>query len=454
MTVSPQAHALVNQAQCKRWRAFGFSLYFVVSFAFLFLAAGCNRATRPPVSKVVEVVITTPITDDVTDYQDFTGRLDAFMTVDIRPRVSGYVEKAHFVEGQVVHEGDLLFQIDPRTYKAEFDQAEANLKLAKADVLLQTRKLERGRQLVNSRTGAISPEDYDQLIAGREKAIATVGAMEATRDRAKLYFDFTRVTSPLTGRISRRLVDPGNLVNADQTVLTTIVTEDPMYVYFDVDERTYLDLVAMTSPSSSSWFSALRFPVMMRLANEEEFVQKGFVNFLDNRLNGNTGTVRMRGVFDNPKNILKSGLFARVRLPIGIPYKTLLIPDEAIQSDQGRKYVFVVKPAKDDQGKESEKVEYRAVTLGQSIQGLRAIKEGLDKDEHIIVSGMQRVRAGAVVQTKMQEPPKAPKSSLTRQLTESHSTTPSGGAPAVAPSLKDMPRLEQHGAHSHGKSRR
>ncbi len=387
---------------------------FAAMFAAVF-AAGCHRAAKPRETKAPEVIVTTPCAGEVTDYQDFTGRLDALKTVDVRPRVSGYVDEAPFKEGDFVHEGDLLFQIDPRTYQADFNQAEANLKQAEAELRLQIKNLERGRKLVAN--GSIGKEEYDQIVANHEKAIATVGSMKATRDRTKLYLGFTRVTAPLSGRISRRQVDPGNLVNADQTILTTIVTEDPLYAYFDVDERTYLELATATSSASSSWFSKLAFPVLMRLANEEEFTHVGHVNFLDNRVNANTGTVRMRGMFDNPRGHLKSGLFVRIRLPIGIPYKTLLVPDEALLSDQGRKYVYVVQTEKDDQGNEVERVKYRSVKLGQAINGLRAIKEGLKEGERVIVTGMQRVRPEAVVQVKTREPPQAPRSSLTDLLT-------------------------------------
>jgi RND family efflux transporter MFP subunit len=441
-----------------RRRSFGFGVAAVLLASLT--AAGCHRAAAPKMDKVVEVIVTTPIADDVTDYQDFTGRMDALKTVDIRPRVSGYVTEAPFAEGDLVKEGDLLFQIDPRTYKADLDQAEANLKQARAEVQLQSKRAERGRQLIQSR--AIGPEDFDQIIATRDKAVATVGAMEAARDRAKLYLEFTRVVAPplhddegrpLVGRISRRQVDPGNLVNADQTILTTLVSVDPMYAYFDVDERTYLELAALTSSGTNSWFSALRFPVLMRLANENEFTQKGKVNFLDNRLNANTGTVRMRGVFENTKGVLKSGLFVRIRLPIGVPYRALLVPDEALLSDQGRKYVFVVKKDKDKEGKEVDKVEYRSVQLGQSLQGLRVIKEGLKPGERVIVSGMQRVRPNMVVQVKNQEPPKPPHSSLTKLLMENRPAVEESKPSPAAPDLKEMPRLRSGESRHEGKSR-
>jgi membrane fusion protein, multidrug efflux system len=417
-------------------------------------SGGCHKTPPPKMNKVFEVVVTKPVMDEVTDYQDFTGRMDALKTVDIRPRVSGYITEAPFVEGDIVKEGDLLFQIDPRPYQAEVNQAEANLKLAQADVALQNKRAQRGIELVQKGSGAIGPEDYDQLIAAREKAIANVGSTKAALERAKLNLEFTHVKvpplrddlgRPLIGRISRRMVDPGNLVNADQTILTTLVSIDPVYAYFDVDERTYLELAAITAQGTNSFFSALQFPVLMRLANEEEFTTKGYVNFLDNRLNSNTGTVRMRGVFANPNGVFKAGLFVRIRLPIGVPYKTLMIPDEALMSDQGRKYVFVVKKEKNDKGEEVDKVEYRAVQLGQSLQGLRVIREGIKDGERVIVSGMQRVKPGAVVKAEMKEPPPPPPSPLTKILKEDRAAKVANppSSPPAAPSLKEMPRLQK-----------
>ncbi|HWY86034.1 MAG TPA: efflux RND transporter periplasmic adaptor subunit [Gemmataceae bacterium] len=372
--------------------------------------AGCDKALPAKESKNPKVKVTHPLTETVMDFQDFTGRLDAVKTVEIRARVSGYVTEVPFKEGDVVKEGDLLFQIDVRPYKADLNQAEANLKVAEAEQNLQVRNAERARVLLPA--NAISKEDYETVLAAMEKAAANVGAAKAAKERAELYLTYTRVTAPITGRISRRFVDPGNLINADTTVLTTVVTEDPMFAYFDVDERTYLDLLGSVAPGQHSWYEGLKLPVMMRLANEKEFDKMGVVDFVDNRVIANTGTVRMRGVFGNPAGLLKAGLFVRIRLPIGSAYKAIVIPEEAILSDQERKYVWVVN--------EKNQVEYRSVKLGQSIQDWRVMrapakgkegKEGLSLGERVIIIGMQRVRAGTQVDAEMETlaaPPEMP----------------------------------------------
>ncbi|HLJ98163.1 MAG TPA: efflux RND transporter periplasmic adaptor subunit, partial [Gemmataceae bacterium] len=267
--------------------------------AVLLLSTGCQQAAPEHPKKPPQVVVTSPIRDEVADYQDFTGRLDALKTVEVRAHVAGYVTQVPFKEGDLVREGDLLFQIDPRPFQADYDQAVANFKQAEADRKLQDSHAERARRLHG--TSAISEDEYDQMIGNWEKAVATSGAAKAAQDRAKLYLDYTRVTSPVTGRVSRRNVDPGNMVRADDTMLTTVVTEDPMYAYFDVDERTYLDLVGTAeSAQGAAWVTGRKYPVLMRLANEDEFKRAGVIDFVDNRVNGNTGTIRMRGVFENP----------------------------------------------------------------------------------------------------------------------------------------------------------
>jgi RND family efflux transporter MFP subunit len=372
------------------------------------VAAGCGpSAARAPEKKAPEVLVTTPISDEVADYQDFTGRLDGLKTVDIRARVSGFVLSAPFKEGDLVKEKELLFLIDEKPYQADLNLAAANLKLAEADQNLQQKTASRARMLVS--TNAMAQEEYDTAVASYEKSRASTDAVSASRDRAQLYLGYAQVRAPMNGRISRRQVDPGNLVTADTTVLTTIVNDQQLYAYFDVDERTYLDLMGPVVQGESTMSAKLGFPVLSRLANEEQFLRSGVVDFVDNRVNATTGTIRMRAVFENPTGSLRAGMFVRIRLPVGALYQALLIPDEAVLSDQGRKYVFIV----DDK----DEVVYRPVTLGQEITGLRVIKKGLSKGERVVVGGMQRVRSGVQVHAEMQDPPKRPDSPLGKLLT-------------------------------------
>jgi multidrug efflux system membrane fusion protein len=423
------------------------------------LMTGCSQPPAPK-DKSIEVIVTTPITDSVVEYEDFTGRMDAFRTVDIRARVTGYVDEAPFVEGQRVRKDDVLFRIDPRIYQAQYDQAVADLGNRKAMATKMESLYRRTIELV--RTKASSLEDVENQKGDWEVARAAITQAEARVRETKQNLDFCAVTAPMSGRISRRYVDPGNLVKADDTMLTTLVADDTVYAYFDVDERTYLDLVGesmavkpmhMDFPTAATaWMiganltdasravgavatvavrlKSRKIPVLMRLANAEEFTHVGYIDFLDNRLNGNTGTIRMRGVFANPRDTLKAGLFVRVRLPVGRPHKALLIPDEALQSDQGRKYVYVVKNARKDDGTaDGEVVEYRLVSIGQAVKGLREIKdarrdadgkiiEGLEAGERVVISGMQRVRPKMHVHATVQPPPKPPGSQLEKLLNQ------------------------------------
>jgi RND family efflux transporter MFP subunit len=382
------------------------------------LLAGCAQPAPTAKEKKTEVIVTTPIFDTVLDYEDFTGRLDAFFTVDLRARVTGYIDRAPFKEGDPVQKDALIFEIDARPYRAIFDQATAELATRKAEAVRAEALYRRSTELL--RTGASTQEDIDKQKGDAEVARAAILLAEAKLREAKLNLDFCRVTAPMSGHISRRFVDPGNLVRADDTMLTSIVADSKVYAYFDVDERTYLELVGENATAtSSSAKKDLKLPVLMRLANGDDFTYRGDVDFLDNRVNGNTGTIRMRGVFENERGTLKSGLFVRVRLPIGNPYRALLVPDEAIQSDQGRKYVYVVKSVTDGTEAAKDVVEYRPVHPGQAIHGLRVIgaakkdatgkvTEGLVDGERVIISGMQRVRPEAVVASTLQPPPKAP----------------------------------------------
>lgn len=393
-----------------------------VALLVCLLAAACSQPP-PAKEKIAHVEVTTPITDDVVDYQDFTGRVEAHDIIEVRARSTGYLTKLCFKDGDRVKEGQVLFEIDPRPYEAQLNQDQADLAKIKA-IVTKTEALYR-RSISLAGKVASSQEDIDTQKGDWEVAKAAILQAEAKIRLAQLNLDWTKVTAPISGRVSRRYVDPGNLIKADDTVLTTIVADDNVYVYFDVDERTYLDLIGETpATAASAPPPQLKLMVMMRLANSEEYTHAGHVDFVDNRIHGNTGTIRMRAVFPNPRDTIKSGLFARIRVYIGKPFKTLLIPDEALQSDQGKKYVYVVKEGtrKNSEGVEEtcDVVEYRPVALGQAIQSLREIKEakrdkdgkiieGLAKDERVIISGMQRVHPDDRVKVTMKPPPSPPR---------------------------------------------
>ena len=362
---------------------------------------GCQQNGVPKANKNPKVVIAYPVTTQVIAFHDFTGRFEAVKSVDIRSRVSGYVNETPFKDGDAVKQGDLLFQIDPRPFEADLHQNQANLAVARAEQNLQEKNVERAERLLLLKS--IANEEYDAIKAALDKAKANVGAMVAALDRAQLYLDFTRVISPVTGRVSRRYVDPGNLILADTTILTSVVTEDPMYAYFDVDERSYLEILDAIAPGTKAWPENVKLPVLVALANDAEFDRVGYVDFVDNRVVATTGTVRMRGVFDNKNGYLKAGFFIRVRLPMGPAYQATVIPDEAVQNDQERKFVWIVN--------DKNEVEYRSVELGQSLRDFRVIKPpakgkegtaGLALGDRVIVSGMQRVRKGLVVDAETQ----------------------------------------------------
>jgi RND family efflux transporter MFP subunit len=399
------------------------------------LAGGCtNGEPAKKAGKPVAVTVVKPIIDDVLDYQDFTGRLSAVQTVELRARVSGYVTKANFKEGDTVSKGAVLFEIDRRPYQVKLDQARAQLGSARATASRARTLYSRAYALLGKKSGF--QEEVDMRKGDLDVAEAAVLEAKAKVEDAQLNLDFCSVTAPTSGRVSRRLVDPGNMVVTDTTPLTTLVTEGLLYAYFDVDERTFLDLVGAPAPSPGSrlppWVAKLQLPVLMRLANEEDFIRRlptgetvtrlGKVDFIDNQVIGTTGTIRMRGVFKDPERALKPGLFTRIRLPLGAPYKALLIPDEALMTDQGRKVVYALDA--------QDRVEYCKVKVGQAVGGFRVIlppdrdkdgktkkDEGLTEQDRVLLTGLQRVQPGARVVPTLAPAPPRPESPL-RQLIE------------------------------------
>jgi RND family efflux transporter MFP subunit len=368
----------------------GFTLrYAIFLLLALALQTGCQSTQTPPPAPP-KVTVSRPIVQEIIEWDEYTGRVEATESVEVRARVSGYLQSIHFKDGAIVKQGDLLFVIDPRPYQAEVDRVTAELQLAQARLELAKSDYARAQKLLQFR--AISQEEADTRAATERQVQQSVEAARAAVKAAKLNLEFTRVTAPISGRISRRLVTEGNLINggtAESTLLTTIVSMDPIYVYFEADERSYLKYVRLSQNGKRPSSRQARNPVYLALADEKGFPRKGYIDFVDNRLDPKTGTMTGRAVFSNSDLALTPGLFARLRLQGSTPYEALLVPDEAIGSDQAQKFIFVMNG--------DNTVEYRTVQLGPLLHGFRVIREGLTLDDWLIVSGVQRARTGLTV---------------------------------------------------------
>ena len=353
---------------------------------------GCGESNSakqgepPPPS----VSVSEPLRRTVTEWDEFTGRFQAIDHVSIRPRVSGYLQSAHFHEGSMVKKGDLLFVIDPRPYEAAAEEAQGQLQTAQAQLTFATRDLERAVEL--GRTQAVSQQVIDQRRQALQSAEAAVITAEGALKRAKLDVEFTQVTSPIDGRIGRKLVTEGNLVSGGDTgatVLTTVLSLDPIYFYFNIDEQTYLKNSRLRLADQASSSQGDPNPVHLALPDDTDFPHEGRMDWIDNELDLGTGTLRGRALMPNPKLLFSPGQFGRVRLVGSAPYEALLLPDTAIGSDQSRKIVYVVGG--------DNRAETREIKLGRLIDGLRVVREGVKPDDRVVVSGLQRVRAGAPV---------------------------------------------------------
>ena len=398
----------------------------------LVLAAltGCGNKDRGGTPSPTVVTISKPIYRDVTDYKDFTGRTEAVDKVDVKPKVWGYIDKVLYQEGTEVHKGQVLYQIDPRPYQADLDKALSQVRLAEAQVRFTQADYARYQRLAAQ--GSASQEDVDKARRSLDVAKAQVEAEKAGAEQKRLDLNFTRVIAPISGLISRTQVTDGNLVlssSGNATLLTNIVSLDPVYVYFNVDERTVLEIRQMmredrfTSPrdktrneafshasvlgsllspagagpllGASVLFPGRSFilvPVWVGLATEKGHPHKGYVDFVDNKVDTSTGTLQVRAVFFNEKRVLAPGLFVRVRVPVGGEHKALLVTERALGTDQGQKFVYVVNANKE--------VESRPVELGALHDGLREITAGLEPDEQVIINGVMRVRPGVTVNPK------------------------------------------------------
>jgi RND family efflux transporter MFP subunit len=346
-----------------------------------------------------EVKVARPVLKEVTDYEDFPGRLDAVNSIDLRARVSGYLEKINFKEGADIKKGDILFEIDARSYETDLHKAEGSVE--QSDGLLKRLDADYDRYARLLPKGVVGREEYDKVVGDRSEAKGAYDVALASLEMARLNLSWTRVRSPLTGRVSRRYIDPGNLVKADDTILTTIVSLDPIYAYFDLDERTTLKMKRLIQSGKLKWSLEESLPVELGLADEEGYPLHGSINFADNRVDADTGTWRLRAVVKNPDLALSPGLFVRVHLPIGKAFSALMVCEQALGTDQGQKFVYVVekKPKTDTEGRTAqvEEVVYRRVKVGRLHGGLRVIEEGLKADDRVIVSGLQRVRPTSTV---------------------------------------------------------
>ncbi|MDB4874857.1 MAG: hypothetical protein JWM41_1303 [Gemmatimonadetes bacterium] len=349
-------------------------------------AVGCSKPA--PVASAPEVTVATAVERQITDWDDFTGHFEAVQSVEVRPRVSGYINHVSFPEGAIVHQGDVLLTIDPRPYEAEVSRAEAVLEQAKTHVSLAGQELDRANKLVN--TQAISREELDARSSALAEASAAVRAAEAAARNAKLNVEWTTVRAPISGRVGRAEITAGNLVQGGSptaSLLTTIVSLDPIFVYFTSDEQAYLKYVGSGGAAQSAGHT-----VQIGLANETGFPHAGTLDFVDNQVDRSAGTMRIRAVVRNPGGQFAPGLFARVRLAGGAQRQATLIQDQAIGTDQDRKFVLVLKP--------DSTVEYRAIAVGRVVDGLRIVQSGLKPGETIVINGLLRVRPGMKVAAK------------------------------------------------------
>jgi multidrug efflux system membrane fusion protein len=361
------------------------------SIVLLLGVLSLGRSSKPPAPPPLQAVTVAEVPErEITEWDEFTGRLEAVDQVEIRPRVSGYIKRVAFAEGKEVKKGEVLFEIDPRPYEADLARAEAELERARSASALARSEVQRAGKLVDVQ--AISREEFDSRTSAEAQGGATVRAAEAAVQTARLNLEWTRVRSPIAGRVSNALVTAGNLVQAGPpagAVLTTVVSVDSMYLYFDSDEQTYLRYASRARSSGGTNWRTARLPVYLGLANESGFPHQGRLDFVDNQVDPRTGTIRIRAVFSNRSRALTPGLFARVKLVGTEKMNVMLVRDAAIGTDQDRKFVLVVGSG--------DTLAYRPIVPGRLADGLRIVTSGLKPGERIVVNGLMRVRPGMKV---------------------------------------------------------
>ena len=366
--------------------------FVLIPLPFLLLTGCARPAAQHAAPSDPQVTVAAVLARDVTEWDEFTGRLEAVNVVSIRPRVTGYLSAVRFVEGAIVRRGDLLFQIDPRPFQAEVDRLRAEVLRARATV--QRAISERQRAVRLSAENAMSHEELERRASFADESSAQVAAVEAGLRAAELNLEFTRVMSPISGRVGRAIVTQGNLVAngpGEGTLMTTVVSLDPIYAAFDADEQTFLRYGAL-GQSASGQRGKAPLPIHMALSRDRDFPHEGRLNFLDNQIDPETGTIRGRAVFRNTDGTLTPGLFVRLRLPGGGTYRGTLVQDRAIGTDLDKRFVYVVTA--------DRTVQYRAVTLGPLVNGLRVVRSGVVEGERVVVNGLQRIRPGVKVQVE------------------------------------------------------
>lgn len=365
------------------------------------VVASCNKpqAGAPMQFPPPGVTVSTPLQQEIQEWDEFTGRIDAIETVEIRPRVSGYLDQVHFKSGQMVKKGDLLFTIDPRPFQAVLDRADAELQRAKTKLDLTKREMERAARLTEAK--AISAEEAETKITAYREASDGLRAAEAALKAVALDVEFCSVRSPINGRVSREMVTAGNYVSGAAgftTLLTTVVNAEKVYAYADVDESTFLRYQRQSTAGTGTHLTDKVTSAEMQLEGESGYPHKGRIESFDNRIQGTTGSILVRAIFDNKDGTLRPGSFVRMRLPAGQPYNGMLVTEHAIGTDQGQKFVLTV-------GKDNM-TEYKTVELGPLLGQNRVIRSGLTKDDQVIINGLAKVRPGMPVSPTAPAPSK------------------------------------------------
>ena len=375
--------------------------FLVILTVAVVLFAGCKKAP-PPAPGPLPVNVVTVIEQEVNEWDEFTGRLEAVESVEIRPRVSGYITEIHFEAGAIIKKGALLYVIDPRPYQADFDRAAAEFERLQAQLKLAQIELDRANDLRSKNT--ISASEFDLKAATHQSASAAARSAEAAKNAAGLNLEFTQIKSPIDGRVSDARITVGNLVQpgaGPESVLTTVVSVDPIYVKVDADENALLKYVKLSDEGKRVSARTEKIPAFVELGNETNFPHEGYIDFVDNRLDPGTGTVRARAVLKNwNPSLVTPGFFARVRIAGATPYRAALIDDKVISSQQGVKYVFVVKP--------DNTLERRNIETGPTFEGKRIVKSGLKDGDKVVSTRLQLVQPGMPVKPIPEEPPVQP----------------------------------------------